>query len=173
MPDHSGMDSLDDILREVAVEELRELDGKPPQKRVVAVVVRIAHKGIERAAEAGVLPGTSEAKFNEAQARLIAEAIDASNPKMFLQCIDFVFGHGIMLGVSQTAIAEMHGMTKSTVSNICVGIRERYGVRPSRGMKSLDACESYRVRQTGKRAKPTRENWLLAGELKQAFYAAA
>lgn len=164
LPDHSGLDTLDDLLREAATEELASVLGKTPEKKVVKLVVRVAKRCLQASLEAG---GTARA--DECQARLLAEIIDAPNSKMHAQCIDFVFGYGVMLGVSQTAIAALHGVTKSTVSAICVGIRERYGVRPSRGMKSIAACENYRTRQTGRRAKPTREDWRLSSTLKNAF----
>jgi hypothetical protein len=175
LPEPDRIDTLDDVLHEAALEELETALKQRPQKSVVRLVVKVANLGIVRAAEAGLLPsGIGGAKSDEGNARLIAEIIEAPNAKLHAQCIDFVFGYGIMMGLSQTAIAELHPpMTKSNVSKICVGIRKRYNVKPSRGMKSVDACESYRLRQTGRRAKPTRENWRLAGELKQAFYGLA
>lgn len=172
MPDLSGVDSaeevLADLVAEAAEKELARAIRGTPDRRIVASVVKVALSSIQSAIEAGALArGNSQA--DECQARLLAEIIDAPNSKMHAQCIDFVFGHGIMMGISETQIAALHGMTKSTVSAICVGICKRYNVKPGRGMKTVEARESYKIRQTGRRAKPMREDWTLGSTLRNAF----
>lgn len=174
VPDHSGLDSLDDLLREVAAEELGKVLPERPPRRLVDLVARVARAGIDRGLGAGMLHDEDTILFTpgflERLARIIAEIIDAPNARLHAQCVDVVFQLGIQLGVSQTELAEQHAMTKGNVSKICVEMRQRFKVPPSRGMKSVEACTSYKLRQTGKRARPMRENWGHGASLKLAIY---
>ena len=174
-PDLSELDSLEDVLKEICCEELRNAGVRDAPKSLVELVTRVAWKGIARARSDGLLHDDESAtftpKFRELLARVIAEIIDAPNSKLHAQCLDFVFELGVQLGISQLEISEQHPpMTKSNVSKICVAICQRYGVRPSRGMKSEAARESYRVRQTGRRAKQSPEEWPYAERFMLTLY---
>lgn len=173
-PDHSGLDSLDDVLREVAAVELGKALPERPPRGLVNLVARVARAGIDQGLGSGMLHDEDSVMFTrgflERLARIIAEIIDAPNALLQAQCVDIVFGLGIQLGVSQTVVASQHRMTKGNVSKICVEMRQRYKVPPSRGMKSIEACESYKVRQIGRRAKPAREAWGYGASLKLAIY---
>jgi hypothetical protein len=101
----------------------------------------------------------------ELATRLLAELIDSNNPALQAECIAFVMGLNISGGKSETAIARKHGVNKATVSKRCVRLKQVFGLDPSRGMKSEKAVESYRARQTGKRARPAPMKWSWSGLL--------
>jgi hypothetical protein len=172
--DLSHMDSLEDVLMEAATTALLNSSVAAAPKKLVRIVAGAAMLGIEKAREAGLLESDDNSifspRYREFTARLLAEIIDAPNARLHAQCVDFVFELGIQMGLSQTEIGKSHNMTRANVSKICVEIRKRYGVRPSRGMKSVKACENYAIRQMGRRAKPVREEWSLAASLKSSIY---
>jgi hypothetical protein len=102
----------------------------------------------------------------ELVARLLAELIDADNPRLQAKCLAFVFG---LTGKSETEIGDEEGVGKAAVSKRCIRLKQAFGLRPSRGMKSDKACDSYRRRQMGKRARPSREPWAFAGLLETIY----
>jgi hypothetical protein len=108
----------------------------------------------------------------ELVARLLAEIIDADNPRLHAKCIDFVLGIGLCQGMSETQIARDEGVGKAAVSKRCKLIQKAFGLLPSRGMKSERACENYAERQKGKRAKPLPQPWAFSGLLGRACNAA-
>lgn len=98
----------------------------------------------------------------ELVSRLLWELIDADNPRLQAKCLAFVFG---LIGKSETEIASEEAVGKAAVSKRCIRLKQAFGLKPSRGMKSDKACNSYRIRQTGKRARPPREQWAFSGLL--------
>jgi hypothetical protein len=102
----------------------------------------------------------------ELAARLLAELIDATNPRLQAKCLAFVLGLNIGGGKSETAIALEEGVGRATVSKRCVRLKQVFALNPSRGMKSEAAVRSYSKRQTGKRARPKPIAWSLSGLLK-------
>ena len=161
-----GIDTLDDVLREVAHRELADLHERD-RNRLVKVITRVALAGIREASLRGLLhDGDNVAwspKFLEIVAHLVSDILDARNPRLMVQCMDFAFGLGLQLGVSEQDIADLHQMTRSNVSKICVGLCERYQIPPSRGMRSIATREHYSARQQGRRAKPSPEPWTHKG----------
>lgn len=101
----------------------------------------------------------------ELAARLLAELIDANNPRLQAKCLAFVLGLNIGGGKSQTAIADEEGVKKATVSKRCKRLQQVFSLSPSRGMKSEAACRSYSQRQKGKRARPAAIAWNWTGLL--------
>lgn len=101
--------------------------------------------------------------------RVLAELIDAANPRLQAKCLAYVLGLNLTGGKSETQIAREEGVKKATVSKRCIRIREAFGLPPSRGMKADSARQSYRDRQTGRRARPARLEWAFAGILKEAL----
>lgn len=174
-PDIGGdLDTLTDFLRESATARLKHLPAKD-RVAVVDAVTQIALEGIERAKAEGLLHDndtvTWTPQFREILAHIFSELLDAGKERCLLlaQCFDFAFGLGLQLGISEQEIANQHGMTRSNVSKICVGMRERYDVPPSRGMRSIATCEKYSARQRGRRAKPAAEPWIHLDALRSAF----
>ena len=166
------IDTADERFEEILASAWRV---SPAQRRALSLadLREMVTTILSQAQAAGLLQDEASSayspRFREALAQILSEIIDAGNARLQAQCLDFAFDLGIQMGISQTAIAEQHGMSKANVSKICVDIRERYGIRPGRGMKSEQACESYRVRQIGKRAKPTREEWRHGDAMRLAF----
>jgi hypothetical protein len=135
---------------------------------VTAIREASAHGWIEE------LTGETPAPGNlEMLARLLAEIIDAENPRLHAKCIDFVLGLGLCQGKSETQIAREEGVGKAAVSKRCKVLQKTFGVPPSRGMKREEACASYSKRQMGKRAKPMPQAWSFAGLLGRAAYGQA
>lgn len=158
----ADIDTLRDFLIEAALQRLLPIPA-PDRVKIAPTVADIALAGIEQARAAGLLDddnGTSwTPKFREIIARILAEMLDSRNARLLAQCFDYSFGLGLQMGVSEQYIANEHGMTKSNVSKLCVGICERYNIPPSRGMRSPATRETYSRRQKGRRAKPSSEPW--------------
>jgi hypothetical protein len=169
-----GIDTLHDYLVDIALDRLARMRVRAEDRtRIAPTVASVAMEGIQRAKEAGMLHDEDTAtwtpKFLEIIARILVEVLAHGNPKLLVQCFDFSFGLGLEGGISEQAIAEQHGMSRSNVSKICVGITEKYGVPPSRGMRSIPTREKYSVRQLGRRAKPSPEMWRHTQTLLAAF----
>ena len=105
----------------------------------------------------------------ETVTRIVAELIDSDNPRLQSKCLAFVLGLNLHGGRSETEIAHEEGVTKATVSKRCIVLRETFGLPPSRGMKTDAARASYRLRQTGVRARPPRMEWGWRGILSAIF----
>jgi hypothetical protein len=133
-------------------------------------VVQVAMAALDEATREGTLhdlfdgvqPTTADLDM---VTRVLAEMIDADNPRLQAKCLAFVLGLNLTGGKSETQIAGEEGVGKAAVSKRCILIREAFGLPPARGMKDDDARESYRARQTGKRARPARMEWSFTGFL--------
>ena len=70
-----------------------------------------------------------------ALARVVGELAGTANTRLSLEVLALVSGicYG---GMSQTAIAQRHGVTRAAVSKRCVELTEKLGLPPSRAMKS-------------------------------------
>jgi hypothetical protein len=62
------------------------------------------------------------------------------SPALIIDCLKIVFQ---LEPLSQTQVARRHGVTRATVSKICVNFTEEFAVAPSRGMKSQRARVKY------------------------------
>ncbi len=70
-----------------------------------------------------------------ALARIAGELASTANARLSLEVLALVSGICYQ-GMSQTAIAERHGVTRAAVSKRCVELTEKLGLPPSRAMKS-------------------------------------
>ena len=122
---------------------------------------------IQEAAKDGSLGELFDGGYSRSEmelaARLLAELIDANNPRLQAKCLAFVLGLNIGGGKSETAIAREEGVGKATVSKRCIRLKQVFALSPSRGMKSEAAVRSYSRRQTGKRARPKPIAWSWTG----------
>jgi len=156
-------DTLTDILQEAIDRWGGNLPATLGEFR--AAVAEIA---LDALGEAGPAVAGKEAlskRERETIARLVSEFIESKNPRMVAQCYDFTFQLGLMMGRSQTAIADEHGVRKATVSKICRTIVKNFGVAPARGMKSPKAVATYRAKMLTKHAERRRSHqpWAMAG----------
>lgn len=108
----------------------------------------------------------------ETVARIVAEMIEAKNPRLRAQCYDLAFRLGLRVcGMTQDEIAQEHGIGKAAVSKECRRIVREFHLPPARGMKSVEAVEVYRERETKKHEKRRREHrpWEYGMEFAQAM----
>lgn len=134
-------------------------------KLVTRVVTRLINEGrMGPLVEVKRLPG------RELLARLLDEILAAQDKELMVRCIDFVFETGVQLGISETEIGRICGVTKSTVSNYCVHLKEVYrGGVPAAGMKSNTAVQSYRRNRTGKSSRSARIEWPFAAVFAKSY----
>lgn len=173
------IDGLEDELKELAEQILAKSTLPFPLTRQLfgAAVAGVCIQAMQSAAADGrlaeLLGDAMPLRNNlELVARLLAEIIDADNPRLHAKCIDFVLGIGLCQGMSETQIAREEGVGKAAVSKRCKLIQKAFGLLPGRGMKSEDACRNYAARQTGKRAKPIPQAWAFSGILGRAHASA-
>lgn len=136
-------------------------------------VIRLVTRVVERLLEEGRMAPLVDVKRlpgRELLARLIGEVLAAQDKELMVRCIDFVFETGVQLGISETEIGRICGVTKSTVSNYCVHLKEVYrsGV-PAAGMKSNTAVQSYRRTRTGRSSRGPRTEWPFASIFAETY----
>lgn len=83
-------------------------------------------------------------EVQDALTRVIALIYDSPNYRLKIATIVVSFGLPLFLGKSMKQIAEMHGVTKQALSKSVKGFQKKFGLPPTRGQKSQDACEKYR-----------------------------
>jgi len=83
-------------------------------------------------------------EVQDALTRVIALIYDSSNYRLKIATIVCSFGLPLFLGKSMKEIAEMHGVTKQALSKSVKLFQKNFGLPPTRGQKSLAACEKYR-----------------------------
>jgi len=158
----TAIDSPEDIILEVLSQMSIALPNTTMsmqwfRQTVASVAVqalRTAHRDGQLAA---LFDGLTPSRMDlEMVARLLAEFVDADNPRLHAKCMAFVFG---LSEESETQIARSEGIGKAAVSKRCIRIKESMGVPPGRGMKSEAAIVSYRRRQKGKRNRPAAQPW--------------
>jgi hypothetical protein len=97
-----------------------------------------------------------ERKLTEQQAVVVWEAITRfalaimqhKNPQLTVTAFAFAAGLYVLQGKSVTELAKELGVTKQALSKRIVLITQELGLPPSRGMKSVEARESYRKAHT-------------------------
>lgn len=133
-------------------------------------VLKLIHRVIARLQSADLLdPHSHGSRMDgrEMLAKMLAEVIDAPDPRLMAHCIDFVLETGIQLGMSETEIAARFGVTRATVSNYCVALKATFRAgRPARGMKSESAVTSYRRARSGRSNRKPCEPWQFANRFK-------
>lgn len=156
-----GCDSLTDHVRELVSETAPTLTGKPfekLQRMICQVVRRLLDEG-----RLGPLVDVQRLPGRELLAKLVAEIIDAPDPRLMARCVDFTMELGIQLGISETKIAELSGVTKASVSRHCVHLKNTYrGKQPAAGMKPAHAVKSYQIGRTGRSSRGPRIEWPFA-----------
>ncbi|MEQ1862777.1 MAG: hypothetical protein ABMA13_22885 [Chthoniobacteraceae bacterium] len=174
-PDMAGaVDSMEDRLLETIARQSVALPVGMQRPAFNRIVAGVAISALHEAARDGTLRelfGEAEPSTGDLEmvTRVLAELIDAANPRLQAKCLAYVLGLNLNGGKSETEIAREEGVKKATVSKRCIRIREAFGLPPSRGMKQDRARASYRVRQTGRRARPARIEWAFTGLLNRAL----
>ncbi len=167
----SEIDTPEDRLREVIASTAIALPFGIQRPWFNKTVANFAIGALRDAAKAGALAELFDdidpTKGDlETVSRLLAELIDADNSRLQAKCMAFVFG---LIDKSETEIGKEEGVGKAAVSKRCIRLKQAFGLRPSRGMKSDKACTSYRLRQMGRRARPPGEQWAFAGLLEKVY----
>lgn len=168
-PDVAGLDSFEDVLTEIVHEKWpskwpRELIGTQVKfcTRILRAYLATGHG--DHVVDVRRMEG------RELLARLIAEIISAPHPRLMARCVDFVFGLGVQLGISETEIAALEGLTKATASHYCVTLKAVYrDGKPAPGMKSPAAVAKYTELRTGRSSRGPRQDWAFASAFKQAY----
>lgn len=83
-----------------------------------------------------------------ALSKVAGELASTANTRLSLEVLALVSGICYQ-GMSQTAIADRHGVTRAAVSKRCVELTEKLGLPPSRAMKSEASREVYAEAQRG------------------------
>ncbi len=162
-PDPSAAcDDLSSHVAELVDEEWPTKADPAAKKAVIKLVSRVVGR-LMNEGRMGPLVDVQRLPGRELLARLIDEILAAQDKELMVRCIDFVFETGVQLGISETEIGRICRVTKSTVSNYCVHLKEVYrnGV-PAAGMKSKQAVNSYRVGRTGRSSRSARIEWPFA-----------
>jgi hypothetical protein len=89
-------------------------------------------------------------EVQDALTRVIALIYDSSNYRLKIATIVCSFGLPLFLGKSMKDIALMHGVTKQALSKSVKLFQKNFGLPPTRGQKSLAACETYKKIQLEK-----------------------
>ena len=154
-----GCDTLEDHVKELVTPHLRKGTTAESAKMLFKLVHSVVRTILDEG-RASALVDVQKLSGREILARLVAEIIDAPNPRLMACCVDFVFGLGAQLGKNETRIAQDLGVTKASVSRSCVELKHTYlaGI-PAPGMKSNDAVESYRKGRTGKSSRGPAQEW--------------
>ena len=163
------VDRLDDHVIELLGKEMPKHRGTPELDRFAVVVTRIVRAVISMGM-VGPVVDLKRLQGRELCARLIAEIIDAPHARLMARCIDLTFSFGVQLGLNETEVAELEGVTKATSSHYCVTLKHTYlGGRPAPGMKSAAAVESYRMGRTGTSSRGPRAEWAFASTFMKAY----
>ena len=78
----------------------------------------------------------------KAMRKVVGELAANPNTRLSLEVMALVTGICYQ-GLSQTVIAQKHGITRAAVSKRCVEFAEKLGLPPSRAMKSEESRETY------------------------------
>ena len=80
----------------------------------------------------------------DAFASFVARARSHPNPLLLFDAICFASGLMEVEGLSETALAKRHGVTRAAFSKLVVQWSQTFALTPSRGMRSKRARQSYR-----------------------------
>lgn len=164
-----GCDSLEDHVMELLCAEMPQHRGSEKLAQLAALVTKIV-RAVMQQGMAGAAVDLKKLQGRELMARLIAEIIDAPHARLMARCIDLTFSLGVQLGLNETQIASLEGLTKATASHYCVTLKDTYlEGRPAPGMKSNAAVESYRRVRTGKSSRGPRTEWAFAATFMTAY----
>lgn len=83
-------------------------------------------------------------EVQDALTQVIAIIYDSNNYKLKLATIVCSFGLPLFLGKSMKEIAEIHGVTRQALSKAVKQFQKNFNLPPTRGQKSLAACEKYK-----------------------------
>jgi predicted DNA-binding protein YlxM (UPF0122 family) len=86
-------------------------------------------------------------EIQDALTQVIAIIYDSNNYKLKLATIVCSFGLPLFLGKSMSEIAKMHGVTRQALSKSVKQFQKNFNLPPTRGQKSLAACEKYKQAQ--------------------------
>lgn len=168
----AGCDNLRSHIDELVDEEWPARADPRAKKAVCRLVAKVVER-LASEGRMGPLVDVRRLSGRELLARLLDEILAAHDKELMVRCIDFVFETGVQLGISETEIGRICGVTKSTVSNYCVHLKEVYrGGLPAAGMKSNEAVQSYRRTRTGRSSRSARAEWPFAS-IFSATYARA
>jgi len=101
----------------------------------------------ERATEMQFRLGVISREDKKALRAVAGDIASQNKTRMSMEVLALVSGI-CYKGISETAIAKRHGVTRAAVSKRCVELCERMGLPPSRAMKSEEAREIYSVAQS-------------------------
>jgi hypothetical protein len=97
-------------------------------------------------------------EVQDALTRVIALIYDSNNYRLKVATIVCSFGLPLFLGKSMKDIAGMHGVTKQALSKSVKLFQKNFGLPPTRGQKSLSACEKYKQIQLERHKDGRRNN---------------
>lgn len=164
-----GCDDLSSHVAELLDEEWPPRADPAAKQAVAKLVTKVVFRLIEER-RIGPLVDVQRLSGRELLARLLDEILSSQDKELMVRCIDFVFETGVQLGISETEIGRICGVTKSTVSNYCVRLKEAYrsGI-PAAGMKSQKAVDSYRRVRTGRSSRGPRIEWPFATVFAESY----
>lgn len=86
-------------------------------------------------------------EVQDALTQVIAIIYDSNNYRLKLATIVCAFGLPLFLGKSMSEVAKMHGVTRQALSKAVKQFQKNFNLPPTRGQKSLAACEKYKQAQ--------------------------
>jgi len=159
------IDSLVDICRDRAGEYWRKVGVPGDRRQLVERTGDFAALICQERDQSSVM-GHAMESFR----RVLATVIDAGEDALLqARCADFAIGTMVQGPITEQWIADQHGLTRAAVSKRCVLLRDEFGLPPSAGMRSPQACKTYGMRQRGKRTVIQKVVWPFTSLLTQAL----
>jgi|GEM_PF-3669135 len=164
-----GCDSLEDHIRELVAEYCGGRVDGATERRLGRVVTTVTRRLLDEG-RLGAAVEVRRIEGRELMGLVVAEIMEAPNPRLMARCMDFVLELGVQLGISETEMAKREGVTKATASRYCVHIKDLFlGGKPAAGMKSQKAVQSYKENRTGKSSRGPRHEWAFGEAFKKAY----
>lgn len=90
-------------------------------------------------------------EIQDTLSKIISIIYDSTDYRLKIATIVMAFGLPLFMGRSQTDVAKNHGVTKQALSKSIKKMQKAFGLSPTRGQKSQEACEKYRQIQLNKK----------------------
>lgn len=145
---YDALDRPEDILLE-AMENIAKLRQLPPIfiEHLRAIWLGVSKNGgVQTLITAYIEMSRSDERLIGAQAVLM-QVMGSKKPRLEIDCISVVCELNLRMGMSETELAKLHGISKQAFSKRCTALSERLGMAPSRTMRTERSREIYRIRQ--------------------------
>jgi hypothetical protein len=151
-----SIDTLSDHIAEIVCEEWPASVGN--RKPIIAITERVVTR-LLRERRLGAEYDTGMISGREALTKSLQLIIDSPQPRLMARAVDLALQTGVQLGISETAIADMEGVTRASVSLYVLACKDAVlgdSVEVP-WLKSAEARKSYSEKRSGK--KGGKQEW--------------